>query len=273
MPTVMANGVDLYYEEHGSGPPLLLIPPTAWPGSVWDIELVPRLRGRFRTIAYDQRGIGRSSIVDAPYTTALLAQDALALLHALDAAPAHVFGFSTGGQVAQVMALDEPAAVRSMVLGGSNARGPGGGVPFALAARLIEEGYGGDYWLRHLTDTDFPFSRAFRDAHPDTVRALADAIDRRKPPLRTYLRHLIVRGEHDARGRLGDIRTPTLVLVGGEDRRRGEGTGSDHMESAHLLAREIPNAELIEVGRAHHLFAWEEPDETARIVTEFFLRH
>ncbi len=265
------NDIDIHVEEHGSGPPLLLMPPTAWPGSVWDDALVPRLRDRFHVITYDQRGIGLSSHDDGAYTTTLLASDALGLLRAADAVPAHLFGFSTGGQIAQMMALDAPHDVRSLVLGASSARGPGSGIPLKLALRLIEDGYDDDYWLKHLTASDFPFTRAFRERHPEKVRALADAIDRRKPPLRTYLRHVIARGTHDARARLGEIRVPTRVVVGSDDH-EGESGGSDHIETSRALARAIPGAELLTIDGAHHLFPWERPDETVELLAAFYLR-
>jgi pimeloyl-ACP methyl ester carboxylesterase len=273
VPTVSVNGVALYYEEHGAGDSVLMIPPTGWPGNVWDLEHVPLLSQRYRIICYDQRGIGLSEKPSANYTTSLLAEDAIALLGKLDAIPAHIFGFSTGGQIAQSIALARPDVVRSLVLAASNAGGKGGGgIPLGLAVRLIEHGYGPDYWSRHLTDSDFPFSRAFREGRPEKVRALADAIRARQAPLRMYLQHVIARQTHDTRENLAEIRAPTLVLVGGQDRRT-ESIGGDHVEMARWLASQIPGAQLREVGRAHHLFAWEEADETARLTLEFFALH
>src|SRR5207248_3553375 len=98
MPYAPANGIQLYYEEHGQGDPLLLIPPTGWPGSVWQLDIAEPLSKRYRVIVYDQRGIGLSDKPDEPYSTELFGDDALALLRALDAEPAHVFGYSVGGQ-------------------------------------------------------------------------------------------------------------------------------------------------------------------------------
>jgi len=270
VPLVRANGVNLYYEENGQGEPLLLMAPTGWPGSVWDLEQVPFFVHHLRVITYDQRGIGSSDQPDEEYTTDLLADDALALLHALDAAPAHLLGFSMGGRIAQLMALKEPSALRSLVLAGTDAERSGAraGISLEVALSLGEHGYAG-YFADHLNH-DFPFSPAFREGHPDKVRALADTIWARRPPLKLYLRHIMARGSHDTVGRLGAIHVPTLVMVGGEDRvSRG---GSDHVESARALAAAISGAQLVEIPGARHLFPWEAAEPTNRLMLEFFAR-
>jgi pimeloyl-ACP methyl ester carboxylesterase len=275
MPYATTNGVRLFYEELGSGVPLLLLSPTGWPGSVWQLEQVPALSQRYRVITYDQRGIGNSEKLDEEYTTTLLAQDALALLQALDATPAHIVGFSTGGQTGQLMALASPASVATLVLAGSNAGhigGSGCGIPLGLAVGLAEHGYGPGYWMHHLADTDFPFSPAFRTAQPGKVQALARCIEARQPPIKLYLRHVLARVSHDTRDRLKDICVPTLVLVGAEDCNVASGSG-DHVAASRLLASTIPSAEFATVPRAHHLFAWEEPEETNRLILDFLARH
>ena len=274
MPHVSANGINLYYEESGSGEPLLFLPPTGWPGSIWDLEQAPFFSKHYRVITFDQRGVGLSDKPDEQYTTELLARDALALLEALDAVPAHVFGFSVGGQSAQIMALEHPENIRSLILAGSNPGRPSdpAGLPLGLAVGMVTHGYGPGYWMHHLADSDFPFSPAFKVAHPEKLQALAATIEARKPPLKLYLRHVIARTLHDTSTRLGDIGVSTLVMVGAEDR-GGEGAAEPYVDVSRALAARIPNAELALVPRAHHLFAWEEPVETNRLALEFLQRH
>jgi pimeloyl-ACP methyl ester carboxylesterase len=274
MPHVSANGIDLYYEESGSGESLLFLPPTGWPGSIWDLEQAPFFSKHYRVITFDQRGVGLSDKPDEQYTTELLARDALALLEALDAVPAHVFGFSVGGQSAQIMALEHPESIRSLILAGSNPGRPNDapGLPLGLVVGMVTHGYGPGYWMHHLADSDFPFSPAFRAAHPEKLQALADTIEARKPPLKLYLRHVIARTLHDTSTRLSDIGVPTLIMVGAEDR-GGEGAAEPYVDVSRAMAARIPNAELALVPRAHHLFAWEEPEETNRLALEFLQRH
>jgi 3-oxoadipate enol-lactonase len=265
MPIVQANGIDISYEEHGQGEPLLLMAPTGWPGSVWHLEQVPFFARTHRVITYDQRGVGRSSQPDQEYTTALLGEDALGLLHAIDAAPAHVLGFSMGGRAAQLMALEEPSAFRSLILAGSDPGKPGArdGIPLGMALALGQHGYGLEFWVDHLLE-ELPFSPGFRERSPDKIRKLAETITADQPPLKLYLRHVLARGSHAVGDRLRDIRVPTLVMVGAEDR-----SGTDHVAAARQMADAIPGAAFAEVQGARHLFPWEAPEPANAAMLDF----
>ena len=273
MPRARANDVELYYEEHGSGEPLLLIPPTGWPGSVWQLGVEQALSGHYRVIVYDQRGIGRSDKPDHEYTTAQLGADAMALLRAIDAEPAHVLGFSVGGQSAQLAALSQPASFLSLILAGSSAGEPPGGQGFIrpqVALGMFDPGYDHPtYWQHHLS-MGFTFTPGFRDRHPEKIAELADAIRRHQPPAKLYLRHIIARTAHYSRDRLRDIRTPTLVLAGELDRAHGA-AGSD-AGASEQLARDIPGAQFQTITGARHLFPWEAPEATCEAVLGWLSR-
>ncbi|HLG74346.1 MAG TPA: alpha/beta hydrolase [Chloroflexota bacterium] len=273
MPYVQANGVELYYEEHGQGEPLLLITPTGWPGSVWQLGMVHGLSPHFRTIIFDQRGIGRSEKSDVEYTTRLFGEDFLALLKALDAEPAHVFGFSVGGESGQLMAAEHPEAFRSLILAGTNRGEPPGGqgyVPANVALTMIDPGYDHpSYWQHHLA-MGFTFTPEFRKEHPEKIQELADTIRANQAPAKLYVRHVAARTAHWSGDVLGRIRVPTLVLVGSEDGGRS-GSGVDHLAEAKHLASEIPGARLALVPGAKHLFPWQAPEATCQAVLEFLM--
>ena len=93
MGRVETNGIEIYYEEHGSGEPLLLI--MGWGGNAasWHPQIAG-LAEHFRVIAFDNRGVGRSSAPDEPYSTAQMADDAVGLMDELEISRAHVFGIS-----------------------------------------------------------------------------------------------------------------------------------------------------------------------------------
>lgn len=117
MPTVLVNGIKLYYEEHGTGPPILLIHGTSSSALVWG-DAVKEVAKRGRCIAYDRRGCFRSER-PVPYDTTDVtehADDAAALLDALDAAPAIVIGRSYGGETALDLAWRYPNKVRALAL-------------------------------------------------------------------------------------------------------------------------------------------------------------
>ena len=102
----LSSGLELYYEEEGSGEPLLLIMGTGADRRFWSAQ-VPAYAEHFRTIVYDARGVGKSTVPEDPHTCsmAVMADDAADLLSCLDIESAHVSGLSLGSTVAQEMAL------------------------------------------------------------------------------------------------------------------------------------------------------------------------
>src|SRR5215470_2280147 len=116
MSTAAINGIDVYYEEHGSGDPLLLIMGLAADSVAWMFQL-PDFSAKYRTIVFDNRGVGRTSKPAGPYTISQMADDAAGLLDSLDVRRAHVLGVSMGGMIAQEIALRHPERVRGLVLG------------------------------------------------------------------------------------------------------------------------------------------------------------
>jgi len=116
MPYATNAGVRLYWEEHGSGPPVLLIMGLSFTHEMW-FRVLPCLTGRYRVILYDNRGVGRSDVPPGPYWMPDMAADAAAVLAAAGADRAHVVGASMGGMIAQELALRQPRLVRSLLLG------------------------------------------------------------------------------------------------------------------------------------------------------------
>lgn len=108
MPFIKANGVRIYYEEFGTGEPLILIMGLGADGSKWD-ENIKVYQQRFRCIRIDNRGSGQS---DKPkkqaYTTKEMALDTLGVMNKLDLQSAHVSGISMGGAIAQELAIKVP---------------------------------------------------------------------------------------------------------------------------------------------------------------------
>jgi 3-oxoadipate enol-lactonase len=209
--TVHVNGIDLYYEERGSGPPLLIIPALSGTGYT-----LSALEPHFRSITFDNRGAGRSAIPPGPYTTRQMADDAVALLDYLGIARAHIFGFSLGGMIAQELALNYPERVDHLVLNAAYAR-PNLAVvdPWltmwdqVYAKRIDPTAF--NLWLlaqlltpAFMTQVDLV---AAAIAEPDPYPATAQGIAGQTAAIRT----------HDTLERLGQISAPTLVLVGAQD--------------------------------------------------------
>ena len=123
MPKVRANGIDLYYETHGRGEPLLLIAGLGATCELWDNQ-VPLLARKFQVITFDNRGAGRSDKPQEPYSVALFADDTAGLMDALSLDSAFVYGESMGGLIAQEFGVRHPQRARALVLGCTTFGGP-----------------------------------------------------------------------------------------------------------------------------------------------------
>jgi pimeloyl-ACP methyl ester carboxylesterase len=122
MPFAERDGVRLYWEEAGSGDPVLLIMGLGMNATGW-WRTIPVLAEHHRVLAFDNRGVGRSDRPPGPYSVPMLADDAAAVLAAAGVESAHVYGISLGGMIAQEVALRHGARVRGLVLGATTAGG------------------------------------------------------------------------------------------------------------------------------------------------------
>jgi 3-oxoadipate enol-lactonase len=248
MPYALLGDVELYFERAGSGPPLLFIS-----GTGGDLRVKPNVFSgpfakAFDLLAYDQRGLGRSSKPDRRYTMADYADDAAALMDHVGWSSALVVGVSFGGMVAQELTLRHPAKVRRLVLACTSPGGAGGSsYPFHDIGHLT-----GDDRARHL----LPISDTRRDAawardHPDDYAAMiafasADPYGEEPGHRVGAARQLEARAGHDAWQRLPDIRCPTLIAAGAHD-------GIAPLATQRGMAARIPGARL-EVFEGGHLF-------------------
>jgi aminoacrylate hydrolase len=259
MKTADIDGIDIAYEEVGSGTPLLLLTGLGGVGKAWGGELIDRFANEYTTIVPDHRGTGSSAKPNSGYTIDALAADMAGLVRHLGHGPAHVVGSSTGGAIAQVMALDHPDTVRSIVLTSSWA-GPD---PYFLNQFAVRKSILSEQGVLAYTRASslFLFAPSFVSKHPEVVdswfaKSTAQPGD---PDIMEQRIEMIM--AHDERGRLGDIDVPTLVIVGDED------ICTPPFESSEL-ADSIPGAKLV-VMAGGHLIYLEQPDAFAQTVASF----
>jgi pimeloyl-ACP methyl ester carboxylesterase len=264
MPTASVRGVKLYYEEHGRGEPLVLVPGFGTGLWIW-YRQVPALAERFRVVVFDPRGVARSQSPDAPFTMRDLADDLAALLGELGVEKAHVLGASFGGFVAQEFALAHPERTRSLVLcctsyGGAGHRPP---APETLAAIASTKGLNTAERVRE--NLLLAFSPRFVGGQPGEVERVVNLRAENDVPEHAYLRQLQAAVAFDAAARVGGINAPTLVITGDED------VIVPHENSLNLAAA-IPGSTLRIVAGGSHTFFIERPDEFNRAVVEFVER-
>jgi 3-oxoadipate enol-lactonase len=252
------SGLSLYYEEHGAGPPIVLIAGIPAIANDWG-ALSMRLADEGRqVIAYDNRGSGASTVTPGPYSTAQMAHDAAALLDYLELEQADVFGMSMGGMIAQELAISHPDRVGRLVLGCTHA-----GIAYAATA---PEAAGrafalrtDDWALRMRTIAPFAFAR---DVAPYRLEAFIAKKSRDAQDPIGYRAQIDAVLAHDTASRLKLIRAPTLVLTGDDDR-------IIPGESSHLLVERMPDASLRIIPGTGHVFFLEQPGETIEILADF----
>lgn len=264
MPNVsLPTGVDLYYETYGSGEPLVLIPSTAFSAEVWKPYQIPELSKSLAVVVHDPRGCGRSKARQEVYTIEQMGNDVVALLDHLGIPAAHLLGHSMGGRIALSIALDFPGRVKSLILAASGS-GPAGrpgsdcvpGLPHRIVYELIEKGF--EEAIRHeICESDTFFTREFRERHAERVREFYELAWTTHAKLSEYVHLIIARHNWEGTHRLGDVRVPTLVLIGDADAAR-----SNHVAQAEVLAKRIPGAELRVLRGQAHGFFWQAPEET-----------
>mgnify|MGYP003956188671 CR=1 FL=1 len=110
MPIANVNGIDLYFEQHGSGPDLVLLSGLTATHEVWRF-LIPLLEKHCRITVLDNRGVGQSSYADIEYSIELMALDVVSLMQHLAIEKAHVVGHSLGGLILQVLASQHPNCI------------------------------------------------------------------------------------------------------------------------------------------------------------------
>ena len=121
MPTIHVNDIEMYYEIHGEGEPLVLIVGLGTDLSEWD-GIIGWLAKKYRVFAFDNRGAGRTDKPDLPYSLEMMADDTEGLMNALAIEQAHILGISMGGRIALAFVLQHPQRVKSLILVSTYAR-------------------------------------------------------------------------------------------------------------------------------------------------------
>jgi 3-oxoadipate enol-lactonase len=258
MPTIQNQGVKIYWDEQGQGTPVLLIMGLGYPSQMWH-RTRPQLAERYRTIALDNRGVGRSDVPPGPYPIPVMAADAAAVLDAAGVDSAHVYGVSMGGMIAQEFALQYPSRVRSLILGCTAAGGPSAiraepeVTQFLMSRGQMTQEEAAEAAVPIIYDSGTPRARIDED-----LAVRRDWLPRPE----AYINQLMGIIAWEAYSRLDQIKAPTLVIHGETDRLVPPGNGE-------LIAARIPNAKLVKIPHAGHIYPTDQPEAAHRPVVEF----
>jgi pimeloyl-ACP methyl ester carboxylesterase len=248
------NGIEMYYETHGSGRPLILLH-----GAMSTIDtdfgrVLPALAETRRIIAIEQQGHGHTADIDRPLTYELMAADTAALLQYLEVEEADFFGYSMGGGIGLYIARDNPDLVRKLVFAGGASYRPNGLYPELLEAEKTMK-------PEDLADT--PFHEAYRKTAPDPEQW---------PTLVAKVTELDLNWDGLPPEEVRSIKAPTLLLIGDSDIVRPEHV----VEMFRLLGGGVigdlaglPRSQLAVLPGTTHLGVVERADWLISMITEF----
>lgn len=247
------DGAKLYYEVAGTGPPLVLLHGGLWDGRLWDDQM-EAFGARFRTVRPDFRGFGRSDPAEREFN---LTEDLVTVLDEEGIDRAAVVGLSLGGYVALDIALAQPDRVSRLVLVGAGVTGFDDWSDGIQRHREQTDAAvkGGD--LAGAMELDLGLWCPLRSGDDERQRRIAR--ENLNAPLAEELADVI---EQEAIGRLGEIRVPTLVLVGDRD-------VPEMLQLAEILTTGIPGARKVVLEDADHIPNVRKPKEFNELVLVF----
>ena len=259
MPYADNEGTKLYWYERGAGPPLLLIMGLGSTSDLW-YRLLPMLSAHYRTILFDNRGVGRSDAPNGPYSIKTMASDAAVVMDAAGVGSAYVLGFSMGGFIAQELALHYPGRVRALILagtacGGKEAVRAAPEILVALEGRGVktpEEGF----WM--MAPYIYDPSTLPTRIEEDLAVSLHTSLQRK-----SYVAQLQgIASWAGSHSRLSKLDVPVLII-------HGESDQLIPPENGRILANVIANAEVVMIPRAGHRFMTDQPEAASKAILSF----
>lgn len=259
MPKIQVADGEIYYEEHGSGEPLILVSGLNGVGRYWAPQ-VPVFAQRYRVITYDQRGTGQSDKLQRAFSIDQMASELAGLMDGLGIERAHLVGLSTGGAIGQTLAIEQPQRVGKLV--------------------MCSTWTHCDPWFRRLFEARREMYRQCGPAlhamfHPlwlyshDYINAHDAEIDEERsrntaaaPPVEVSTGRIDALLAFDRRAGLPKIKAPTLIVASTNDYI----TPSYYAEA---LGKAIPGAKLVVLDGGGHSLSKTRPEEFNRLVLEF----
>jgi pimeloyl-ACP methyl ester carboxylesterase len=263
MPYARVNKINLYYEVHGEGEPLVL---NGGGGSSIEAQAsrIAAFSPEYQVIAYEARGAGRSDAPDIPYTEEMLSGDIAGIMDTVGVDSAHVFGISNGSGLAMIFALHYPERVKSLILASSATSGS----PRIPSSELVDfqrKVPGMTPEERAEAQVRLFFTGKYIDDNPEIVAGVKKAMQSAAAAGQGNLRMMQWSMAVDAYDRLPEMKIPTLVI-------HGEADIPIPVENARILAARLPDSELVIFPDTGHMLS-EAGDDLYKTILDFMNRH
>jgi pimeloyl-ACP methyl ester carboxylesterase len=258
MPKQKIGDINLYYEIHGDGEPILFIHGLGSSSRDWELQ-VPIFSESHLVVLYDVRGHGKSDKPAGPYSMMLFAQDTIALIKALDIAPVHVVGISMGGMIGLQLGVSAPELVKSLVVVNS---GPEMVVRTmkdwfqVMQRQLLMRVFGLRKTAEVLSERMFP-----KEEHEDIRKMFVARWIENDP--RAYREAFQAIVGWTVVDQLQTIQCPVLVVAADED--------YTPVESKAAYVKLLPQGELVVIEDSRHATPVEKPEEFNRVIMRFLM--
>jgi len=262
MPKIKVNDINIYYEIHGVGFPLVMIMGFTGTSTFWSPYLIDGVSRHFKVIIFDNRGAGRTDKPDLDYTLKMMADDTAGLMDALGIERAHVLGLSMGGMIAQEFVLNHPEKVEKLILagthcGGSKAIFPPVEITDFLAGRTTKNN---EEWIER--EMPYLYPEEFIKYNPDYIERRKQGYLKFPLPDQSRKRNMLAAGRFKAGRRLKIITVPVLVIHGKKDRMMA-------YQNAEILANNILGAKLVLFENLGHDLFSPEPEKVNKVILDF----
>ena len=264
MPKVKANTMDIYYEIHGTGPPLLMILGLGANITWWGKYFIKGLADHFKVIMFDNRGTGQSSNPKSQYSVRTLADDAYSLLKALNIEKTFVFGHSMGGGIAQELII-QYSGISKLILCNSTCGGSKSILASPEVLQIVNKPRSGRAPTEVAKESlKIFYSPEFIKNHSKLIDYAVQNMAKSQMIPRNYEWQTNAIKSFKTCDRLKNIKIPTLIMQGAKD-------VLVPPQNARILVDLIPNANIKMFLESAHAPYVEEPDSVIKATIDFLL--
>ena len=264
MPKVKVGDINMYYEVHGKGEPLVMINVASGNTGYYYRVIKAPIPG-YKLVIFDNRGAGKTDAPAPPYSTAMMADDLAGLLDNTGIDSAHIMGTSLGGMIAQEFALRYPKKVKSLFLA-STYCGSWSTIASPETMEAMQSMASLPPKEMMMATLRVSMSQEFCDKNPGLLDEIAEHMLQEPLQPQGMMGQMSAAIGHNTCEGLPEIKAPTLVIAGEADR-------VVPAENSRILAAGIPGAELVILKGKGHMFWFEAESETNRIMLDFLRRH
>ncbi len=266
MPKVKANNITMYYQQQGTGEPLILIPYLTADHACYAFQVAEYAK-HFTCISLDLRGTGETDKPEGVYSTELLADDVAAFMGAMGIRKAHVSGLSLGAAIGMWLAAKYPDTVTSLSLHSSWAKTDTFLKTVVEGLQVTAKAMGSVPEMVILALFPWCLTPELYAAKPDYIKSLADFVrSRPAQSVESFMQQSNAVIAHDAEAQLSRIKAPTLLSFGRHD-------VATSTRFADPMKGKIRNSELLIFDGCAHAPIYENVEEFNKKTLQFLKRH